>query len=115
VLVDDDALLRTSTTELLEDEGYRVVEAANADEALRVLESRNDVQLLLTDIQMPGQYDGMDLARQVHIRWPRIGLIITSGRLKPEQSAIPDDGRFLIKPYSNDELMRQIIDLISKP
>jgi two-component system, response regulator PdtaR len=57
---------------LLEHNGFRVVEAANADAALKLLETRDDVRLLFTDIQMPGSCDGMDLARQVHARWPNI-------------------------------------------
>src|SRR5277367_5526302 len=71
LVVEDEELLRLHAANLLEDHGYRVIEAANAAAALKVLETRNDVRLLFTDIQMPGRIDGMDLARQVHARWPQ--------------------------------------------
>src|ERR1700722_1119985 len=84
---------------LLEENGFGVVEAANADAALKLLETRDDVRLLFTDIQCPARCDGMDLARQVHTRWPRILLIITSGQIAPAQAEIPDHDRFVGKPY----------------
>ena len=115
LVVEDEVLLRMHAADLLEDQGYSVVEAINADEAIGILESRRDVRLLFTDIQMPGRYDGMELARQVHARWPKILLVITSGRLEPDPSDISDDARFVGKPYSNDALMSQVTDLISKP
>jgi CheY-like chemotaxis protein len=70
LVVEDDALLRMHAAGLLEDNGFGVVEAANADAALKVLGTRDDVRLLFTDIQIPVSLDGMDLARQVHARWP---------------------------------------------
>src|SRR6202034_4107914 len=100
---------------LLEDHGFRVVEAENADAALKLLETRDDVRLLFTDIQMPGSCDGMDLARQVHALWPRILLVITSGQVRPDQAEIPDDGRFVAKPYQANDLLTEVDDLLSKP
>jgi CheY-like chemotaxis protein len=115
LVVDDEALLRMHAAGILEQEGYAVVEAANADEALKVLEATPDVRLLFTDIQMPGAHDGMDLARQVLARWPNIRLVIASGRAKPARAEIPDDGRFIVKPYSADDLMGQVNDLVHNP
>ena len=79
-----------------------------------MLESRDDVRLVFTDIQMPGACDGMDLARQVHQRWPHILLVITSGRKNPTTAEIPDDGRFVSKPYQAEELLGQVNDLMRK-
>jgi two-component system, response regulator PdtaR len=79
-----------------------------------VLETRNDVRLLFTDIQMPGDLDGMDLAREVHQRWPRILLVITSGQEKPAETEIPDHGRFVAKPYRAAELLGHVDDMIDK-
>jgi len=115
LVVDDEILLRMYAAGILEEEGYDVVEAANADEALKVLEATPDVRLLFTDIQMPGAHDGMDLARQVHARWPNIRLVIASGRAKPTRAEIPDDGRFIAKPYSANDLMSQVDDLVHNP
>ena len=89
LVVDDDALLRMHAAGLLEDNGFGVVEAENADAALKLLETRDDVRMLFTDIQMPGSCDGMDLARQVHARWPSILLVITSGHIKPAEAENP--------------------------
>jgi CheY-like chemotaxis protein len=62
LVVEDDALLRMCAADMLEENGFGVVEAENADAALKLLETRDDVRLLFTDIQMPGSCDGMDLA-----------------------------------------------------
>jgi two-component system, response regulator PdtaR len=114
LVVEDEELLRLHAANLLEDHGYRVIEAANADAALKVLETRNDVRLLFTDIQMPGKIDGMDLARQVHARWPNVLLLITSGQISPTRAEIPDDGRFVAKPYRSYELLAQVDDLAGR-
>jgi CheY-like chemotaxis protein len=112
LVVEDEVLLRLHAAGLLEEQGFAVVEAANAAEALNVLQSRNDVRLLFTDIQMPGALDGMDLVREAHARWPRVLLVITSGRMKPPQAEIPDDGRFISKPYRAEELFNEVDDLM---
>ena len=114
LVVEDEAILRAHAADLLEEHGLSVVEARNAEEAIRIMEEREDVRLLFTDIQMPGRFDGMDLARQVHARWPNVLLVITSGQKRPEED-IPDDGRFVSKPYRPEELLGQIDDLLRKP
>jgi two-component system, response regulator PdtaR len=114
VLVVEEALLRLYAADLLEDHGYRVIKAENADAAIKALETSNDVRLLFTDIQMPGKLDGMDLARQAHARWPNVLLLITSGQERPTRAEIPDDGRFVAKPYRSYELLAQIDDLMGR-
>jgi two-component system, response regulator PdtaR len=115
LVVEDDALLRMHAAGLLEENGFGVVEAANADAALKLLETRDDVRLLFTDIQMPGSCDGMDLARQVHARWPSILLVITSGQIAPAQAEIPDHGRFVGKPYREKDLLGEVNDMMRNP
>jgi CheY-like chemotaxis protein len=112
LIVEDEELIRLCTANLLEEHGYRVVEARNAADALRVLENRSDVTLLFTDVQMPGALDGMDLVREVHARWPKVLLVITSGRNRPGPVDIPDDGRFVAKPYRDHDLLEQVQDLM---
>jgi CheY-like chemotaxis protein len=112
LVVEDEALIRIWAAELLEENGFSVLEAKDADAALKVLESRPDVKLLFTDVQMPGSLNGMQLAREVHARWPHILLVITSGRERPARIEIPDDGRFVAKPYSAEELLGQVYDLL---
>jgi two-component system, response regulator PdtaR len=108
LVTEDDALLRLYTSELLEESGYTVVEANSAEEALKVMEARKDVRLLFTDIQMPPGCDGLELARQVHKRWPKVLLVITSGQVKPAKAQIADDGHFIGKPYQAKELLGEI-------
>jgi DNA-binding NtrC family response regulator len=97
----------------LEDAGFRVLEAANADIALLVLETCSDeVQVLFTDVDMPGSMNGMALAEQVFARWPHIRLLISSGYACPDPDDIPDHGRFIPKPYHPATLVRQIHDMI---
>ena len=114
LVVEDEELLRLHAACLLEEHGFTVLEAESADAALKVMEARNDVRLLFTDIQMPGALDGMDLARQVHERWPNVLLVMTSGQRKPTRAEIPDDGRFIAKPYAGEELFAQVDDLMRK-
>jgi two-component system, response regulator PdtaR len=113
LVVEDETLIRLWVADLLEENGFSVVEAPNADSALRVLESRPEVKLLCTDVQMPGSLNGRELAREVHARRPHIRLVITSGRERPTRAEIPDDGRFVAKPYSAEELLGQVNDLLS--
>jgi CheY-like chemotaxis protein len=77
-----------------------------------VLETHKDVRLLFTDIQMPPGLDGLELAREVHSRWPKVLLVITSGQVRPLKEEIADDGRFLAKPYQAKDLLVQIDEMI---
>jgi CheY-like chemotaxis protein len=114
LVTEDDKLLRLYTSELLEESGYTVVEADSAEEALKVMEARKDVRLLFTDIQMPPGCDGLELARQVHKRWPKVLLVITSGQVHPTKAEIADHGRFIRKPYQAKELLGEIDGLLKE-
>jgi CheY-like chemotaxis protein len=108
LVVDDEAMLRFLATDVLEENGFQVLEAEDARAALKVLANHPDVRVLFTDVNMPGALDGLDLAREAHARWPDIKLVITSGRPRPADKDIPDDGRFVAKPYSPDSLVGEI-------
>ncbi len=108
LVVDDEAVLRFLASDVLEESGFQVLEAENAKAALQVLADHPGVRVLFTDINMPGALDGLDLAREVHARWPAIKLVVTSGRPRPSDSEIPDAGRFVAKPYSPDTLVDEI-------
>ena len=108
LVVDDEAVLRFIASDALEDSGFRVLEAEDAAAALEVLAAHPDVKVLFTDVNMPGTFDGLDLAREAHARWPAIKLVITSGRPKPADREIPAAGRFVAKPYSPDLLVGEI-------
>ena len=89
------------------------MEAADGDIAMAVLEVRSDeVQVLFTDVHMPGSMDGMELAEQVHARWPHVLLLISSGYARPHPYEIPDHGRFMPKPYYGPTLVRHITEMM---
>jgi CheY-like chemotaxis protein len=112
LVAEDEELIRLWAADVLEENGFSVLEAANAEAAMRVLETRPEVRLLFTDIHMPGAFDGMELARRVHDRWPHVQLVVTSGKIQPRPAEIPDDGRFLAKPYRAEQLVGQVQELL---
>lgn len=108
LVVEDETLVRMLGMDVLADAGFDVLEAADADEALTILKSHDDVQLLFSDIDMPGSMDGLELARLVHQRWPEIRLLLTSGHHQLPPEALPDDGRFVRKPWTREVLIEKI-------
>ena len=98
LVVEDEMILRMRAVDIVEDAGFNPVEAVNADEAISILESRSDISLLFTDIQMPGSMDGLKLAHAVHDRWPSIKIILVSGQVQPSDAERPANSRFFGKP-----------------
>jgi two-component system, response regulator PdtaR len=84
---------------IVSDLGFEIIEAENADEAMRILEGRGDIQVVFTDIQMPGSMDGLKLAHAVRHRWPPINIIVTSGHELTTHQYLPKGSRFFLKPY----------------
>src|SRR6195256_4434168 len=107
LVVEDEMLLRMRAVDMVEDAGYTPVEAVDADQAVAILESRADIALLFTDIQMPGSMDGLGLAHSVHERWPPIKIIMVSGQLKLANIDIPDS-RFFGKPLEAGEMIAEL-------
>ena len=110
IVTEDESALRLLATEVLAEAGYTVVEAARADDALAIIKSR-PVDLLFTDVQMPGSMDGLELARYVRRHWPRVAVLIASGNSKPASTELPDGSRFLRKPYSTNQLLADVREL----
>jgi DNA-binding NtrC family response regulator len=108
LVVEDELLIRMCAVCCLADAGFEVIESADADEAMEALEARGDVALVFTDINMPGELDGLDLAWEVSRRWPGVAVIITSGKEAPREDQIPSGGRFLAKPYVAEALPKII-------
>jgi CheY-like chemotaxis protein len=111
LLVEDEALIRELSVVVLEDAGFQVVAAQDADQALRALEGGLDPKILFTDIQMPGKIDGLQLAHAVRDRLPQVEVLLASGARLPTADELPERGRFLRKPYAMDELVRQVGEL----
>ena len=108
LVVEDEALINISTSESLLLEGYTVLSAHNADEAIRLLEARPDIRVIFTDIDMPGSMDGLKLAAAVRDRWPPVHIIVTSGKQTPRKTDMPEGATFLSKPYRHDTLFKAI-------
>lgn len=113
LVVEDDALVRMHGVDLLEDAGFSVIEAENADEAIAILGRAPPVRLLFTDIDMPGTINGLELAELVHQRWPDIRLLVTSGHHCCADADLPDAGRFVAKPYSDAAVVSQVEALLT--
>jgi CheY-like chemotaxis protein len=114
LIVEDEMIVRLIGSDTLADAGYEVVEAETADEALRILDQHGDIEVLFTDIRMPGSMNGLELARVVHERWPAVKILITSGDTFPQDSEIADHGRFLAKPYRTEVLRREVDKLLGQ-
>jgi CheY-like chemotaxis protein len=112
LVVEDEMLLRMRAVDMVEDAGYTSVEAVDADQAVAILESRSDIALMFTDIQMPGSMDGLTLAHSVHQRWPPIKIILVSGQLKLAEIDLPADSRFFAKPLEAKEMIAQLQNMI---
>jgi CheY-like chemotaxis protein len=111
LIVEDELLIRMNAVEMIEQAGFEVVEAANADEAITILERRLDITVVFTDIQMPGSMDGLKLAAAVRHRWPPIRIVATSGQVRIGPDDLPEGGRFLPKPYSPAEITKLLLEL----
>lgn len=112
LVVEDEPILMIQAATVVEDAGFEVLEARNADEAIAVLESRDDIRVVVTDVQMPGSMDGMKLARAVRDRWPPILIIVVSGHVRPKMGDLPENVTFLSKPYSDNQ-MHQALSLMA--
>jgi two-component sensor histidine kinase/CheY-like chemotaxis protein len=114
LVVEDEMVLRMRAVDIVEDAGFMPVEAVNADEAIAILESRSDIDLLFTDIQMPGSMDGLKLAHAVHDRWPGIKIILVSGQVKPSDAERPADSRFFGKPLGVGQMINELQAMIGE-
>lgn len=106
LVVDDDSTARWILAEILSGEGYVVVEASNADDALVCLGARADIRAVLTDIEMPGSMDGLEMAELIRGQSPTIAVLLTSGRRYPATDALPPGTKFIQKPWAADDLIR---------
>jgi two-component sensor histidine kinase/CheY-like chemotaxis protein len=112
LVVEDEMVLRMRAADLVEDAGFMPVEAVNADEAIAILESRSDIAVLFTDIQMPGSMDGLKLAHAVHTRWPNIKIVLVSGQVRPSDAERPADSRFFGKPLAVEQMIAELQTMV---
>ena len=111
LIVEDEFLLRMNGADMIDEAGFEVVEAANADEAIAILEARPDIHVVFTDIQMPGSMDGLKLASFIGGRWPPIKIVATSGFVRVGEADLPEGSRFLTKPYRPAQIIDTLREL----
>ena len=111
LVVEDEPLIRMDLGAVLEDMGFQVLEAANADEAMALLEFDPAIATVITDVDMPGTMDGLALTFVVRDRWPPCHLIVVSGHRRPNTSDMAVDSRFIRKPLTTGDLQRTLAEL----
>ena len=112
VVVEDEPLILMAIADYLMEEGFQVLEARQADEALATIAlDPAIVHVLFTDVQMPGEMDGIALSHHVKAHWPWIGLLVTSAHVTPQAEDLPEGSRFLRKPYHRAHVVDRIREL----
>jgi CheY-like chemotaxis protein len=112
LVVEDETILRMHALDMVEEAGFIPIEAANADEAIAILEKRSDIALLMTDVHMPGSMDGIKLAHAVRNRWPPVKIVVVSGHVVPDENDLPDGAVFFSKPFETDDLIGHLRRMI---
>ena len=113
LVVEDEVLVRLELVDLIEEWGFKVYEAGNADEAIRLMEGNPGIHILITDIDMPGSMDGLKLSHYVSDRWPPVKIVVASGHVRLKPGELPAQGIFLDKPYDTPRV-RALLSVISE-
>lgn len=107
LLVEDEPFILMDVELQLQQDSHIVVSASNADKAIVVL--RNEaVDLVLSDIDMPGSMDGIGLAAAVRDRWPSVRIVLMSGKQRPTLDELPSETRFMSKPFNKSQLLQAV-------
>jgi two-component system, response regulator PdtaR len=108
LIVEDEVLTSEYLEFVLQQAGYEVLTTVSADEAIAVLEHRNDIHLVITDINLPGLMNGLKLAAAVKDRWPPINIIIVTGFGVPRSEEMPSGSLFVPKPYNAKKMITAV-------
>ena len=108
LVVEDEPLLCLDISDALSAKDYEVIAVTNADDAIKVLEFRNDIHTIFTDIDLPGSTGGLKLATAVRDRWPPVNIIVTTGKSAPHRDEMPENSLFIAKPYRNAEVLEAV-------
>ena len=113
LIVEDEPLIRMGIVPVIEDAGFTVFEAGNADEAIKLLERHEEISVIFTDVNMPGSMDGLKLAHYVRGRWPPVKIIVTSAHVAVTNDVLPEGAHFFPKPYDPDEISHKVKELVA--
>jgi CheY-like chemotaxis protein len=114
LLIEDEELIRMGTSAMLEDSGFRVLEAGNADEAKNIIADHPEIAVIITDVQMPGSMDGLQLTRMISHDHAHIPVLITSGRTGLPEARAHGAASYLSKPYTAHDIQQAVIDLMRR-
>jgi two-component system, response regulator PdtaR len=114
LLVEDEPLVRLTQVDILREAGFWVLEAEDADEAFETMRRRQDVSVVLTDVDMPGSIDGFEFARLVAQGWPEVGVMVISGKALPDEGDLPPSAVFVPKPVYPDVLVERLNSLLTR-
>ncbi|MFC1459523.1 response regulator [Microvirga arabica] len=114
LVVEDDPMVRAMAVDALEDDGFEVIEAATGDHALAILQRRTNIDVLLTDVEMPGSADGFQLARSAREMDPQMVIIVVSGGVRSGFSGMAPDARFVPKPYAMSRIVGMIHEMAGR-
>jgi len=112
LVVEDNPIIRMGAVDMVMSGGFEALEANDADEAIQILEARSDIRLVFTDVNMPGDMDGIKLTHYIRNRWPPVGLIVASGQAVIKQVDLPGGAIFFGKPYDEALMIRTIREML---
>ena len=113
IVVEDEPLVRLDIVMSLENDGFIVLEASNADDAIDILNAHPEIRLMFTDIDMPGSMDGLKLAAAVRDRWPPVKIIVASGHRQLSDELLPVEGKFFSKPYDHNSVIMAMREMLA--
>lgn len=113
LIVEDENITRMETVDIFADAGFAVIEAWTGDMALHLLDSLPQIQLVFTDVRMPGRVDGIRLAQLIAERWPETAVMVCSGPVGFRPRTLPDKARFFAKPFSLSEVSETALALVT--
>ena len=113
LVVEDQPLIGMNTVDFITDAGFEALEAANADEAIEILQSRPEIRLVFTDVEMPGTMDGLKLVHFIRGRWPKVHLMVASGKVMVKENELPTGSKFFPKPYDDSEIIEHMKHMIA--
>jgi CheY-like chemotaxis protein len=108
LVVDDELMVRMYARKILEEAGYTVHEATTAEKALQIIADTGDVGAVVTDIDMPGAMDGLELARNIDVAMPELAIVIMSGQVLPRRDQLPLKATFVAKPFLPEVLLLNV-------
>ena len=105
LVVEDEPIILLNAVDIVEQAGMEALPVSNATKALELLETRKDIRLVFTDIDLPGPVDGLSLGRKIVTDWPHVGLVLTSGHMLTHTITVPLGGVFVPKPYLDEQVL----------